>query len=674
MIKKIFLYSGVHEQLFFSFIKRNLPAILSDQRFYYDESVCSATHSSLYATKLNELCQKPQDERLPAALQNIKRKTAGLQAHTLILGLLTLRPRTHAFNNLVQVCKQVFPDAMLSIVLDYSQRDDKILELYYSYSSFRLYTLEINRFFNKRAAFFENNFSDFIKYLLRTFDQKNNAIITIEDVADLLHIDIKSPLWVNSYQPLCFPMIPREVLSFAQTTLVDNTLPLPPNTVFHWPTQLHRFINSDYPASPHSLLGPKRRTELLAQRQADNLEAARLLGQQRLFDEPEPEPDWQPFLGLDATTAFRIAQHLDTDFAQARMAELDAIPAHFLQHDQRLVQQALHDVCDTTAEPLPSSISIAPEPRLSVLTLAYNHAEFIAQNIESVLAQQTSFPVQHIIADDGSTDGTQKIILDFATRYPHIVPVFRKDRNKAGWRNVQALFDMCRTEYAALCDGDDYFTDPAKLQIQVDFLDQHKDCALCFHPVKVVYEDDSKQERIYPPVEQLPRGIKPFYYLSDLLKCNLIQTNSVVYRWRFRNGLPEWFRPDCCPGDWYWHLLHAELGKIGFINKIMSVYRRHKKGIYYLSEVDRLKHRATVGQKEIEVYDIINKHFDNKYKSILLDLVNGVFADCLMYDSSREQDEEFKPALPTLVEKYPDFARHFLESLKLVSAKNTPVA
>uniref|UniRef100_UPI00261C92F3 hypothetical protein n=1 Tax=Desulfovibrio sp. TaxID=885 RepID=UPI00261C92F3 len=84
--------------------------------------------------------------------------------------------------------------------------------------------------------------------------------------------------------------------------------------------------------------------------------------------------------------------------------------------------------------------------------------------------------------------------------------------------------------------------------------------------------------------------------------------------------------------------------------------------------------RAKLGQKEIEAYDIINRHFDNKYKSILLDLVNGVFADCLMYDSSREQDEEFNPVLPTLVEKYPDFARHFLESLKLVSAKNPPVA
>ena len=674
MINKIILYSGTHEQFFFSFINTTFHVKLAELGVYYAEDLCSTTHNSVHITHINDLCEKRGDSRLPVALRNIEKEATDRKAHTLCLGLLSIRPRVYAFRNLVQACRHVFPGATLSIVLDSSQRDDRIFERYYSYITFRICSIEFIRFYNARHIYCGNIFSDFIKYLLRTFDQKNNLLITTEDIATLLHIDVKSPLWVNSYQPLCFPTIPREVLSFAQTTLMDNTLPLPPNTVFHWPSQLHRFINSDYPASPHSLLGPKRRTELLEQRWPDNQEAARLLGQERLFDDPQPEPDWQPFLGLDAATAFSIAQHLDTDFAQARMAELDAIPAHFLKYDQRIVQQALHDVCDSTAEPLPSSISIAPEPRLSVLTLAYNHAEFIAQNIESVIAQQTSFPVQHIIADDGSTDGTQEIILDFAARYPHIVPVFRKDRNKVGWRNVQALFDMCRTEYAALCDGDDYFTDPAKLQIQVEFLDQHKDCALCFHPVKVVYEDDSKHERVYPPVKQLPRGIKPFYYLSDLLKCNIIQTNSVVYRWRFRNGLPEWFRPDCCPGDWYWHLLHAELGKIGFINKIMSVYRRHKKGIYYLSEVDRLKHRAKLGQKEIEAYDIINRHFDNKYKSILLDLVNGVFADCLMYDSSREQDEEFNPVLPTLVEKYPDFARHFLESLKLVSAKNAPVA
>ncbi|MFT4301375.1 MAG: glycosyltransferase [Desulfovibrio sp.] len=668
MIKKIFLYSGIHEQLFFSFINNNFPATFADQGIYYAETICSTTHSSLYVTKLNELCQKSGDCRLPAALRDIEKSAANLKAHSLILGLFSIRPRVYAFHNLVRACKHVFPDAALHIILDSSQRDDAIFELYYSYTAFRFYTLEINRFFNARSSFCENNFSYFIKYAMQAFDSKNRTVGTIQDIAELIHVDVKNSLQLMDKQHLCFPCIPREVLSFAQTTLGENTLPLPPTTVFHWPSQLHKFFNSNYAASPHSLLGPKRRTELLEQREADNMEAARLLGSERLFDDPLPEPDWEPFLGLDETTAFNIARQLDTDFAQARMAEMDAVPTHFLQHDQRIVRQALHDACGNTAAPLPSCVGTEPEPRLSVLTLAYNHAEFIARNIESVIAQQTSFPVQHIIADDGSSDDTQKIILDYAGRYPHIVPVFRKNRSKPGWRNVQALFEMCRTEYAALCDGDDYFTDPSKLQTQVDFLDLHKNCALCFHPVKVVYEDGTERERIYPPVEELPRGIRPFYYLSDLLKCNLIQTNSVVYRWRFRNGLPEWFRPDCCPGDWYWHLLHAETGKIGFINKIMSVYNRHPKGIYYLSEVDHLKHRANVGLKEIEAYDIINSHFENKYESILLDLVNGVFADCLMYDSTRGQDDKFKPILPSLAEKYPNFARNFLKSLKITNA------
>jgi len=148
-----------------------------------------------------------------------------------------------------------------------------------------------------------------------------------------------------------------------------------------------------------------------------------------------------------------------------------------------------------------------------------------------------------------------------------------------------------------------------------------------------------------------------------------------VYRWRFKNGLPDWFRPDLAPGDWYWHLLHAEQGKIGFIDKIMSVYRRHEKGVYWLSEVDAIKHRALVGMRELEVYDVINKHFDRKYESILLDLTNGVFADCLLYDTRQkeeagaEADIAEEPVLNKLCDKFPDFARHFLASLKLVSAK-----
>lgn len=309
-----------------------------------------------------------------------------------------------------------------------------------------------------------------------------------------------------------------------------------------------------------------------------------------------------------------------------------------------------------------------PEARCSVLTLTYNHAPYIAQAIESVLMQETDFPVRHIIVDDGSDDGTRDIVLEYAAKHSQVVPIFRPLRAKP-WPcgpngNVRILFESARTEYVALCDGDDYFTDVKKLQKQVDFLDAHKDCALCFHIVRVTYEDDPDDVYFYPPVQGLPRGIRPFYYLSDLVKCNLIQTNSVMYRWRFRSGLPNWFRLCLTPADWYWHLLHAELGKIGFINEEMSVYRRHKGGIYNLSKTDRLKHRATTGLKELEVYDVVNRHFERRFEPFLVNLACGVFADCLMYDTERAEEEGFEPVLPQMCDAYPEFARRFLRAIK----------
>ena len=316
-----------------------------------------------------------------------------------------------------------------------------------------------------------------------------------------------------------------------------------------------------------------------------------------------------------------------------------------------------------------------PEARCSVLTLTYNHAPFIAQTIESVLAQKTDTPVRHIIVDDGSSDGTRDIVMQYAAKHSSIVPLFRPARDKlwpcGPYGNVRTLFESARTEYVALCDGDDYFTAPHKLQRQMDFLDEHKDCALCFHVVRVTYADDPGKVRFYPPVQELPRGVRPFYYLSDLIKGNLIQTNSVMYRWRFRDGLPDWFRVDLTPGDWYWHLLHAEQGKLGFINEEMSVYRRHKGGIYHLSETDRIKHRATTGLAELEVYSVVNKHFKRRFEPFLLNLACGVFADCLMYDAERAENEGAEPVLPKMCDTYPEFARYFLAAVKATSARKT---
>ena len=459
------------------------------------------------------------------------------------------------------------------------------------------------------------------------------------------------------FRPRLELCLPPEFHAFCRCC---NTLQPEPYPLFTspWAEQSMHFTDQ---GSFFSSFSPAERAVFVAAHGESNARVAALLGRNRLFTPVDPEQAYEPFPGLTIETAFKVAERLDRDFAAILLAKFAAVPVLSMSHMQRLCRQALHDaLAPPSAMPLPHR---GRTPKVSVLTLTYNHGPYITECIEGVLAQETHVPIQHIIADDCSNDGAQDIILDYAAKYPHIVPVFQKKRS-GGPENLRALFDAARTEYVALCDGDDYFTDPTKLQTQVDLLDANRDAALCFHKVRVLYEDDAQSERLYPPEEVLPRGIRPFYYLVDLIRNNFIQSNSVMYRWRFRDALPDWFRVDLMPGDRYWHLLHAEMGKIAFVNEVMSVYRRHEKSVYYLSETDALKHRAKVGMREIEVLNVINKHFNRQYESIILDLINHIFADCLLYDNRQEEEGVVeKPMLHKLSDKYPDFARHFLYSL-----------
>ena len=336
-----------------------------------------------------------------------------------------------------------------------------------------------------------------------------------------------------------------------------------------------------------------------------------------------------------------------------------ALDASLLSEDQKGLAEALSAVAsDETAvigEPV-------PPVTLTVLTMTYNHEAYIAECMDGVLAQRTDFSVQHLVLDHHSTDRTAGIVAAYAARHPSIRPVILSQRRP--FENVTGLFSRCRTTYAALCDGDDYFTDPFKLQKQVDFLESHPHCALCFHPVSVVFEN-GEQPGVYPPPSMLPRGVREEYYLADMFQGNLIQTNSVVYRWRFRDGRPEWFRPDLCPGDWYWHLLHAEMGKIGFLPKVMSVYRRHKNAVYSMAFISPIEHHRIHGMTELSTYQAFNEHFHGRYFRRLAMLANDIFADFFKIYSN----EGDKTLLDQASKNFPGFACYFLQSLKVVRKK-----
>lgn len=225
--------------------------------------------------------------------------------------------------------------------------------------------------------------------------------------------------------------------------------------------------------------------------------------------------------------------------------------------------------------------NIANGIKVSIICATYNHEKYIRKALESFVAQKTNFPFEVIVHDDASTDKTAEIIKEFENKYPSIIkPIYQKENqwSKAKTMSKTFIWPKLKGEYVAICEGDDYWIDENKLQKQVDFLDSHLDYTICFHPVKVYWEDNRSKEYIYPN-QKLLKELGDYSYKS-LLKCNFIQTNSVLYRWIFYKEPYDLMPDHILPGDWFLHLLHAKFGKIGFLPEIMAVYRRNNSGIW----------------------------------------------------------------------------------------------
>jgi glycosyltransferase involved in cell wall biosynthesis len=236
------------------------------------------------------------------------------------------------------------------------------------------------------------------------------------------------------------------------------------------------------------------------------------------------------------------------------------------------------------------------KPLLSICIITYNHERYIREAVDSILMQQTDFDWQLIIADDCSTDRTRAILQEYQRQHPDNIHLLLQPKNVGPEQNWLDLISYPHTRYVLYMEGDDYLTDTTKLQRQVDFLESHPDYALCFHPVRVVYEGIDRPDEVFP---EPARFVRKKHITTDmLLGGNFIQTDSVMYRWQFTDWpVRDAFPAGMIPGDWYLHLLHARAGKIGFINRVMAVYRRHSEGIWWESanNVDEIWKRYGMG-------------------------------------------------------------------------------
>lgn len=133
--------------------------------------------------------------------------------------------------------------------------------------------------------------------------------------------------------------------------------------------------------------------------------------------------------------------------------------------------------------------------KVSVCMITYNHENFIREAIEGVLMQKTNFLIEFLISEDFSTDCTRKIVKEYAEKHPDIIRVLLPEKNLGMSKNFLETLKACNGKYIALCEGDDYWTDPYKLQKQVDFLETNKEYSICSHRYKIYYDDTKTFEK-----------------------------------------------------------------------------------------------------------------------------------------------------------------------------------
>ncbi len=216
------------------------------------------------------------------------------------------------------------------------------------------------------------------------------------------------------------------------------------------------------------------------------------------------------------------------------------------------------------------------EPLVSICCITYNHVAFIQQALSGFLMQQASFEYEIIIHDDCSTDGTTEILRVYEAEYPERMRVMYEEENQysKGRKVFPLTLALARGKYIALCEGDDYWTDPHKLQKQVEYLEAHPECSMCFHNVWVKHDGIDGVDRFYNPPDQ-----KADLSLRDILACDSPATCSMLFRRDALPGLPDWYS-GVAMGDWPLRVLLARNGLLGYMSSVMAVYRKHAGGAF----------------------------------------------------------------------------------------------
>lgn len=271
-------------------------------------------------------------------------------------------------------------------------------------------------------------------------------------------------------------------------------------------------------------------------------------------------------------------------------------------------------------------------PLVTIRCITYNHEPYIRQCLEGFVMQKTTFPFEAVVHDDASTDGTAAIIREYAERYPDIIRPIYETENQYSKHDgsLRRIMDAhMRGKYIALCEGDDYWTDPLKLQKQVDFLEGHPEYVMSHTSIQYYYHE----QRIFVKSKDVEINSirKDCVTAEDILFSDRyrIQTLTVVYRKEIKDlvSLSDPFlygSGHFLQGDtplWYGLLQH---GKIHFLPEVTAVYRKNDGSLTATKSIKK-RVRFMLSYAELRMYLL---HRDNLYS--IEDRVNRIYARKLL--------------------------------------------
>ena len=273
---------------------------------------------------------------------------------------------------------------------------------------------------------------------------------------------------------------------------------------------------------------------------------------------------------------------------------------------------------------------------VAVYMITYNHEDYIEQAIESIVNQKANFLYKLFIGEDCSTDNTRQICIGLKEKYPDKIHLVLNERNVGASQNAQKIFNLCfnsGAKYVAMCEGDDYWTAPQKLQKQVDFLEANSEYVI--HSGKAqILKDNKLGNTIGDPLSKKTYDIADFYTKNNLVTCTAMFRNISISLSNFE-GLVF--------GDWklYTLLLSQKSGNLAYVaDVIYSVYRIHEGGV--MQKITRQHENAEAHIKQIES---VNKDVNSKFTKQDTQIINSY---CISIFDHQLQKSRYKECIAVL--------------------------